>query len=68
MDLTHAYLLIAAGVGFVAGCLFAGFRAGHGVEVTFTSDGGTSSRLRAGKPAEIAEIMRLMRDATRGAK
>lgn len=62
MDLTNAYLLIAAGVGFVLGCLFAGFRAGHGAEVTFYSEGGTSTRIRANNPAELAHILRLMRE------
>lgn len=62
MDLTHAYLLIAAGVGFVLGCLFAGFRAAQGAEVTFHSEGGTSTRIRANNPAELGQILRMMRE------
>lgn len=62
MDLTHACLLIATGVGFLLGCLFAGFRAGGGAEVTFHAEGGTTTRIRADKPSELAEIMRLMRE------
>lgn len=62
MDLNTAHLLIAAGIGFVLGCLFAGFRAGHGAEVTFHSEGGTSTRIRAGNPADLAQILRLMRE------
>lgn len=62
MDLTHASLLIATGVGFLLGCLFAGFRTASGAEVTFHSEAGTSTRIRAGNPAELAQIMRLMRE------
>ena len=68
MDLTNAYLLIAAGVGFVLGCVFAGFRVGdRGTEVTFHSLNGTSTRIRAGNPADLAQTMRLMREFDPGA-
>jgi len=62
MDLNTAYLLGMAGVGFVVGCVFAGFRAGDGAEVTFHSDTGTTTRIRANKPADLLQILRIMRE------
>lgn len=63
MDLTNAYLLIAAGVGFVLGCVFAGYRVGErGAEVTFQSGEHTSTRIRAGNSADLAQILRMMRE------
>lgn len=65
---------IELGTGFVLGCVFAsllwylivghavGREKAHGVEVAFESETGTTTRIRAGKPSDLHQILRMMRE------